>query len=334
MFKKLFKKQLSIVIEWKDQNQNDLFYKVATPTDEIKNASKLIINPGQGCILVYEGKIKEVLAEAGTYMLQTDNHPFITSLSKFSQGFESEHKMHLYFFRKAELVSQKWGTSTPIKYTDPTYQFPIELGAYGSFSLKIAEAQAFFENFVGNKDVYTVRDIQQLLTTRITPEISSHLAKQSYSYQQIDAHLSELSTELKNNLNNTFQQLGLLLTDFRIEATSFSKETDARIKKIADMTAEARSASEVGLDYAELEKVRALRDAAKNSNGLAGAGLQLGAGLELGKTLQQNQSAQTTDSKSNIDPVEQLKKLKFLLDEGILTQEEFDTKKKEILAKM
>ena len=45
-----FKRQLKTVIEWTNQEPDVLFYEFPTPTSEIKNASKLIINPGQGCI--------------------------------------------------------------------------------------------------------------------------------------------------------------------------------------------------------------------------------------------------------------------------------------------
>jgi len=49
--------------------------------------------------------VKSVLTEQGTYELQSDNHPFITTLLNLAQNFESEHKMRFYFFRTAELVN-------------------------------------------------------------------------------------------------------------------------------------------------------------------------------------------------------------------------------------
>ena len=106
--KSFFKKQLSTVIEWTDQKSDLLFFEYEAPTSEIKNASKLIVSPGQGCILVYEGKVQDVLTEQGTYFLESDNHPFITSFLKLRQMFESEHKMHLYYFRLAEIINQPW----------------------------------------------------------------------------------------------------------------------------------------------------------------------------------------------------------------------------------
>lgn len=330
--RRFFKKQLSTVIEWTDQNPNILFYKMDTPTDEIKNASKLIVSPGQGCILVYEGKVQDVLLEEGTYFLESDNHPFITTLLKLRQLFESEHKMHIYYFRTAEIINIKWGTATPVKYVDAVYNFPVELGAYGNFSARIDKAQEMFTNIIGSKNIYSTSDLQDMVSARIAPVLASYMAQAKYSYREIDSHLTDMSADTKILLNDIFETLGFVLTDFRIEATSFDEETKERIGKVANMTAEALSAAEVGLDYVQLEKLRALRDAAKNEGGLAGAGLQVGAGLEISKSLM-NQKDEIIAGGGD-DAVTQLKKLKMLLDEQIITQEEFDTKKKEILNKM
>lgn len=329
--KSFFKKQLSTVIEWTDQHPELLFYKIPTPTSEIKQASKLIVSPGQGCILVYEGKIRDVLTDDGLYLLESDNHPFITSFLKLRQAHESEHKMHLYFFRTADILNQAWGTATPIKYVDPVYHFPVQLGSYGNYSARIAEPEALFATIIGSKDSFTANDLREIIISRIGPELTSFLARSSFSYREIDAHLAEMSQQIKELINRTFLELGLELTDFRIESTSFDEETQERIDKIAGMTTEALSASEVGLDYVQLEKLRALRDAARNEGGLAGAGLQVGAGLELSKSLMQQKDEIIEDSLQKEDPVAQLKKLKALLDEQIITQDEFDTKKKEIL---
>lgn len=333
LFGKLFSRQLSSVIEWQEQDPSILFFRYQGPTDEIKNSSKLVLNPGQGCILVYEGKVIEVLTEERVYNLTTDNHPFITTLSKLSKQFESEHKMYLYFYRKAELYNQKWGTSAPVKYLDSQYRFPVELGAHGNYSLKVADAASLLREVIGSKTRFTASDIQQLLTSRLTTIMTSYLAQSAYSCLQIDANLDKISTELQEKLNQTFSALGLQLTDFRLEGTSFDKNTRDRINKIANMTAEAQAASEGGLTYEEMERLKALRDVARNEGGLAGAGLQIGAGLEIGKSFAEHK-AQPTPATASVDPVEQLKSLKTLLDQQILTPQEFEAKKKEILSRM
>lgn len=331
--KNFFKKQLQTVIEWTDQDPDILFCKIVTPTDEIKNASKLIIAPGQACILVYEGKVRDVITEHGVYKLDSQNHPFITSLLKWLQAFESEHKLRLYFYRTAEILNQKWGTPTPVKFVDSIYHFPVEMGAYGNYSVRLAEAENMFVNLIGSSDQFTADDLRDIIVARLMSEMTSYLARAGYSYRTVDAHLSEMSVDLKEKLTFIFRDLGVDLCDFRIEATSFDDATRERINKIAGMTTEVHAAAEVGLDYVELEKLRALRDAARNEGGLAGAGLQAGAGFELSKTFI-SRKEELSGEKEGEDTVAQLKKLKLLLDEEILTQEEFNEKNKEILGRM
>jgi membrane protease subunit (stomatin/prohibitin family) len=326
------KKQFSTVIEWSNQSGDLLFYKFPFQGDEIKNASKLIIAPGQGCILVYEGNVTDVLDTEGIYNLETGNHPFITSLIKLRQGFESEHKMKVYFYRTAECVNQAWGTASPIKYVDPVYKFPVELGANGNFSFKITAAKNFFTEILGSRDIYTTLEAKSLIQSRTEQTLTAYLAGANISFQQIDAHLDQLSTDLTSKLNEAFTKLGFILTDFRINGTVFDKDTMNRVNKIADITADSMAAREGGLSYVDMEKLKALRDAARNEGGLAGAGLQIGAGAELGKMFVTQKDDQL--NKPVNDPVEQLQKLKLLLNEGILTQEEFDAKKKEWLDKL
>ena len=328
-----FRKQLNTVIEWEDQQADILLYKFPVPTSEIKDNSKLIVSPGQGCILVYEGKVTGVLNEEGIYSLATDNIPFLTTLSKYMQLFESEHKAHIYFYRKADILNQAWGTATPVKYMDAEYKLPVELGMYGNYSMRIANPLLLFTEVIGSRDRYTVDDSKSLLMSRLPQAIITLLAELKLSYIDIDAKLDSISKSLREKLNAEFVTLGLELKDFKIQGTTFDKSTQERIGKIADITAESRAASEGGMSYLELEKLRALRDAARNEGGLAGAGLQLGFGMEMGKVLD-NKKEELVSFNLSTDPIIYLQKLKLLLDENILTQEEFDTKKREVLNRM
>lgn len=327
-----FKRQLSQVIEWKNQDTALLVYKFPSANDEIKNASKLIVAPGQGAILVYEGKVADHMTANGIFDIESDNHPFITTLLKLRTNFESEHKLRIYFYRTAENVNQHWGTSQAIKYMDPAYKIPVELGANGSFSFKVADSLHLLHNIIGSKDTYTVEEAKQLLQSRFPQSISSVLAKSAISYREIDSQLPNLANSIKEFLNAEAVNLGLELTDFKINGTLFDAGTKERIEKVANITAEAMAANEGGLTFVQLEKLKALRDAARNEGGLAGAGLQLGVGMELGKTFNDAKEQQLNDPSTDV--VTKLQQLKLLLDEGIITQEEFDTKKKEWLAKL
>ena len=322
----LFKRQLRTVVEWKEQNGQLLFHLMETTTDEIKNASKLIVALGQGCVVVYDGKVSGVLTEPDVYSMETANHPFITSLLNLAQRSESEHKMRFYFFRTAEVVNVLWGTASPVKYIESDYKLPVTLGACGNFSIKIADAGRMFTTLLGTMSNYSVADVQELVSSRIVTPLSSFLAEKAYPYREVDSHLMDLSNELKERTAAELEQLGLELTDFRVNSVTFDEDTMERIGRIANMTAEQRAAAEVDLDYVSMQKLEALRDAARNEGGLAGAGLQLGAGVQLAKDVFKTQAAD--------DSTERLRKLKKLLDEQLITEEEYEKKKNEILSQL
>lgn len=339
---KFFKKQLASVIEWNDNSVDILWYQFPTiNNNQIINASKLIVAPGQGCILVYEGKIADVILDAGIYNLQTDNHPFITTILKIRQSFNSEHKLYLYFFKTTEVVNQGWGTASPVKYIDPEYQFPIQLKMNGNYSFSINDIRKFYQEIIGNRQQYSVTEAKELISNRIIQEITSVLAANQYAYQTIDSQLSQISQLVKSRLYDDINKLGLNLCDFRILASEFDSETENRIAKIANISADVIAASKANLSYAEMEKLQALRDAAKNEGGVAGLGAQFVAGAELSKTYSQTmtntepqQNTATNQSSEPDDIYSKLTKLKQLLDIGAITQDEFNMKKKEYIDKL
>ncbi|MGZ3872530.1 MAG: SPFH domain-containing protein [Mucilaginibacter sp.] len=327
----IFKGQLSQIIEWKNQQADLLAWKFPSENDELKNAGKIIVAPGQGAILIYEGKVADHLTDEGIYSIETNNHPFITTLQKLRTNFESEHKLKIWFYRASENVNQGWGTTQPVKYIDPVYKIPVELGANGSFAFRIASPLYLFSNIIGSKNIYMVSEARQLLQNRFPESLSSVLAQSGVSYQQIDAQLPALSAKISEQLSVELNKLGFELTDFKLNGTIFDAATKIRIGRIADITSDTIAAGEGGLSYVELEKLKALRDAARNEGGLAGAGLQMGVGMDLAKSFNTEKAGQI--NAGTPDAADKLKQLKNLMDEGIITPEEFAAKKKEWLDK-
>ncbi|MEM6629393.1 MAG: SPFH domain-containing protein [Bacteroidota bacterium] len=181
------------IIQWDDPQPWQLFYRFTNHGDELKNASKLIIHAGQGCIFTYEGKVEGVFTEEGMYNLETDNKPFITTIKKFMNAFESEHKVGIWFFKNNHLNNIRWGTKIPITYNDPVYAFPVNLRGFGNYSIQITEPQAFFTHVVGGMKEYYANELQQLLLSRISQPISTYLANAKFSYAEIDAHIEEIA---------------------------------------------------------------------------------------------------------------------------------------------
>lgn len=349
------KEQLRSVIEWADPDPEMLFVRWTESGAELKNASKLIIGPGQGGIFVYEGKVEATIVDEGVVELATDNIPFWTTITKFMQNFESEHKVGIYFFRTAHVVNRRWGTPSPIKYNDPVYKFPVGLGAFGNYSVRITEPTAFFRNVVTGVAEYPIMELQKLFLSRITQPMSDFLAKSAFSFAEIDAHREEIAAAVTDGVRSIFTDLGFELLDFRIEGTNFDEATEGRIAKISDMSSDAQAAAAAGIDYAQWQQLQAMRDMAKNE-GMGGLGMQMGMGMGLGKMFGQQMGdslggqekkegeAAKTEEAAKVekveetpkadDPMAKLKKLKDMFDGGLIDEDEYKTKKADILKDM
>jgi membrane protease subunit (stomatin/prohibitin family) len=325
-------RQLRSVIQWEDPDPNMLFERWTENGDEIKNASKLIVGPGQGCVFVYEGRVEAVYSEPGLFELKTANIPFFTTLRKFMQSFKSEHKVGLYFFRTAKVLNVKWGTESPIKYEDPKYKFPVALRAFGNYSMRIIEPRAFFVQVVGGADSYAIESIREPLNARLIQPLTDFFAESGLSYADIDSQREEISSGIAAKIKQDFTQLGFALDDFRIQGTSFDEDTMRRINRIADIHAEAQAANAAGVSYAQLQQLEALRDAAKNQ-GAGGAGMAMAVGMGMaGAVMQPGQVGAAAAIGSPTDDVSaKLAKLKQLFEQHLITQEEYEAKKKALL---
>lgn len=332
------RQQLRSVIQWEGISDDQLFYRWTDNGDELKNASKLIVGPGQGCIFVYQGEVKAMHVKEGIVSLTTDNVPFWTTIKKFMQGFESEHKVGIYFFRLAKVLDQKWGTSSVIKYVDSVYKFPVGLKAFGNYSYRITNPRYFFLNVLAGQSDYGTADFRSVMSDRIIHPLSDYLAESQYSYNDIDANRNEIASGMAEVLSKEFDKLGFEIVDFRIEGTSFDEDTLGRINRIADITAEAAAAKAAGMDYAQFQHVSALRDAATNEGGGAGVGAGIGAGMAMGQTMMQtpltSSEPATSSQPAELDIAEKLQKLKSLFDQELISEQEYSDKKLELLAQL
>jgi membrane protease subunit (stomatin/prohibitin family) len=332
------RRQMRSVIQWDDPAPETLFVRWTDNGDEIKNASKLIVGPGQGCVFVYEGKIEAVVDAECMVDLKTQNIPFWTTVSKFMQFFVSEHKVGIFYFRRAKVLDQKWGTASPIRYDDPKYKIPVGLSAYGNYSFRIKDPRWIFVNLVGGAAALSAAELRQVMNDRIVHPLGDYLAEAKHSYAEIDAAREEIAAGMQQRLAQEFDKLGFEITDFRIEGTGFDADTVRRIGRIADVSAETLAAQAAGLDYGRVQQLEAMREAARNEGGGAGVGMGLGAGLGFGQMRAGAMVGGTGQPQPQApaagDPAARLEQLKKLLDGGLVTAEEFRAKRKEILDRL
>ncbi|TXK97386.1 hypothetical protein BMR02_10230 [Methylococcaceae bacterium HT1] len=147
----------------------------------------------------------------------------------------------------------------------------------------------------------------------------------------------EIAAGMDTRLQQEFSKLGFAITDYRIEGTDFDADTLKRVNRIANVTAEVQAAKAAGLDYTRIQQLEAMREAARNEGGGAGLGMGMGAGMGMGQMMSQAMGANipTPGDGSNIDSgadaMQKLAQLKKMYQAELISEDEYQAKKKEIL---
>ena len=290
---------------------------------EIKWGSQLTVRESQDAVFFRDGKSLDVFT-AGRHVLKTQNVPVVGKwVTSFGYGENSPFRAEVLFVGKQLFPNFKWGTKEPILFKDTELQM-VRLRSYGSFSIQVQDSLLFVNKIAGTMGLYTTELISDYLRGIIISKFNVVLARMLKTVFDIPASMDDLNLVMRTELIADFEGLGLKMHDFYIQSISLPDEVQKMIDTRTGMNAMGN------LDqYMKLKIADSLGDAAKN-NGAAGAGLGLGAGIGMGMALP-NMIQQSINPQNNESVSDKLKKLKELLDMGALTQDEFDTKKKELL---
>ncbi|MBS8121605.1 SPFH domain-containing protein [Candidatus Vampirococcus lugosii] len=331
------------IINWENPEEFLLVKKFDRPLDEIKNNSTLIVDPGYAAIFVHNGKIEAIQDTPGQWTLDTENIPFITSFKNILRGLESPDKAAVYFLKTTEISNQKWGTKNPVKYVDPVYNFPIKLRAFGNFTFKISNIEYFWTQYIGTRNEVTVDEIKATIVDRMLQLITDSFAEVGLSYNNIDSNRMEIAEELFKKVNDNIGNLGIHLTDFRIEDTNFSDDTERLIAKIAEQTANVNTINQLQnvnqqamQNYKTTRQLDAMEKAAENE-GAAGGMMGTFVGMNMGNQAnamgnineQDNYGQNNNSGQESLE--DKLMKLKNLLNKELISEEEYNEKKKDIL---
>lgn len=306
------KDQFLDVIEYVDESNKLIVakYQRESENNELKQGSKVIVREGQNAVFLKGGRLADVLSP-GTYSLTTDNFPVLSSLKAFPFLFVSPVIADVYFVSTRQFVDNKWTTKSHIMKRDKEFNM-IRVRSFGKFAFRIVDVATFMREIFGTKGIVMTYDIVGYLSSMVTETFASIVGESEKSVLDLAADYKELSDEMERQLSAQTASIGIQFSDVLIDEQSG--------------IGMARQDMATFMQY---QTARAMRDASKQEGGLAG----LGAGMAMGNTMAQNIQAAANPGSTVLSKADQLRELKALLDEGILTQEEFDAEKKAILAK-
>ncbi|MFT7620832.1 MAG: membrane protease subunit (stomatin/prohibitin family), partial [Planctomycetota bacterium] len=125
------------IVEWLDSSRDTLVHRFERYGNEIKYGAKLVVREGQAAVFVNEGVIADVF-EPGTFTLETQNVPILSTLKGWKYGFASPFKAEVYFVNTRRFTDLRWGTKNPIMLRDAEFG-PIRLRAFGTYVIKVED---------------------------------------------------------------------------------------------------------------------------------------------------------------------------------------------------
>ena len=326
------KKQFIDIIQWTEETDGVLAYRFPMRDFEIQNGAELTVRDSQMAMFVDEGKIADVFGP-GRFKLVTQTLPVLTYLKNWDKLFESPFKSDVYFFSTRIQLDRKWGTPNPITVRDKDFGM-VRLRAFGIYSYRITDPKLFYQQISGTRESYNTEELEGQLRNSIVSAISDIFGESGIPFVDMAGNQEEFGRALKAKLDAVFSGFGLSLETLLVQNVSLPEE----LQKALD--------NRIGVNmmggmqgYTQYQVANAIPLAAQNEGGLAGLGAGVGVGFGVGQQVAQamGQSlnpGQAAAAVSTDEVMATLEKLHGLMTKGIISSEEFEAKKAELLKKL
>jgi membrane protease subunit (stomatin/prohibitin family) len=328
---------------------SDLAWKY--PSDEAAYGSQVIVMESEEAVFFKDGQALDTFGP-GRHTIESGNVPLLSKLINLPFGGRTPLPVSIWFVNKAaKLEGTKWGTRSPIQVFDTQFQLPVNLGAYGSLGIRIGDSRNFVVQLVGNQATFSLSRVTESVNgyiERAFKDLVAEAVSRGQSVLSLSTQLEEFSEATRQKLNDEFRRYGLELIDFFVESIQVLDDDPAyqKIKSALSEAAELRiKAAAAGMSTAQFyqtdRSLDVMQSAAENESGAAGAmlagglgaGLGLGAGMAAGQQVGQSMASNLGGTPPAVeeDTVARLQKLKVLLDQGLISEDDFNTKKAQIM---
>ncbi|MCG1022119.1 SPFH domain-containing protein [Sutcliffiella horikoshii] len=291
-----FRNQFANVIEWQEFREDMIFYK--WNNKEIKKGSKLIIRPGQDAIFFNNGKIEGVFRDEGTYDVESQIIPFLSTLKGFRFGFNSGMRVEVLFVNTKEFTV-KWGTKNAINIPAPGLPGGMPIRANGTFQFKVDDYIALIDKIAGVRERYLVEDVRIRITSVLDQLLMKWITREGKDMFNLQSNSFEISKGIKEDLDMQIINNGLTITGFQVMSFNYPKE-------IQDMISKTASHGMVGdVDkYQRLSMVDGMSSGKMGGSGAASdmAGMMMGMNMANQIMNQMNQQNQNNNGQKQPQP--------------------------------
>ena len=269
----------------------------------ISTGSVIAVADGQCMLIVEQGKVVELCAEAGEYTYDASTEPTIMAgnLSKsipdvfknigkrFTFGGEAPKDQRVYYINTKEIMGNKYGTPSPVPFRVVDHNIgldvDISIRCFGEYSYRITNPILFYTNVCGN--VSSAYDRSQLdgqlkseLLTALQP-CFARISDMGIRYSALTGHTMEMAQAMNEVLSAKWGDLrGVEIVSMGVSSVKASEEDEAMIKEL-QKTAVFRNGSMAGA-YMVGAQGEAMKTAASNSGGAMTGFLGMGMAQQAG----------------------------------------------------
>ncbi len=232
------------------------------PCEDFNSLTQLVVHESQEAIFFMNGQALDLFGP-GRYTLETQNIPLIRKALNRATGDETPFHCEVYFINKTEQMAVKWGTDSKVQYVEPTYGFPLSIGASGDMALKVSDSRKLLIKLVGTETALTQSRLlsyfRSILMTRVKTYIAQVMKMNAINIFEIDQNLASFSESIKELLIPNFDDYGIALEKFFVTTIvrpdgdrQYEKFKELHFRQYADI-AEAKLRQQVDIIEAETE---------------------------------------------------------------------------------
>ena len=257
-------KGLASVIKY--EGGNDVFIW-KHPIEDFNLGSQLIVHESQEAIFFRDGKALDLFG-AGRYTLATQNIPLLEELYKIPLNADTPFHSEVYFINMVTHMGIKWGTDSKVRLFDPASGLHIEIGACGSFNLRVKDSRRLLLKVVGTEaelggeqmvstggvgTAYMVGKFKSLVMNKVKSNLARVIKENNIDILEIDSYIDELSQKLGSVINESLEQYGLYMPEFFITSVT-TPDDDPNFRRLKEQFAERTlKVREEGIKKAEAE---------------------------------------------------------------------------------
>lgn len=262
-----------------ESDENILIYK--HPTIDFNYGTQLIVHESQEAVFFKDGKALESF-KSGAHMLDSKNLPFLKNGINALAGGESVFHSEVYFINLTTQLGLKWGTDSKIRLFDPVSGLHLEIGACGTFNLKVNDGRKLLIKVVGTGSGFkaeqvfesigyttsaSINSFRGMIIQKVKTTLAKLIRENDINILEVDEYLEDLSEQMRIKINEILDDYGVTIPEFFI-TTIVTPDDDPNYRKLREQHAarylkvqeqrikkdEALAAQEVAVVLAETER--------------------------------------------------------------------------------